>query len=88
MSDGTLSIRRRQKGKETNISALESLEMLHIGEGAASSKQAIKALKDVDELRVNENRRQKRLKNYDKFLKAFKYSAALDSVLPKVRFPV
>lgn len=37
---------------------------------------------DKDELQI-ESRRMKRLKEYDKLLKAFKYSAALDSVLRK-----
>ncbi|TFK23270.1 kDa Trp-Asp repeat-containing protein [Coprinopsis marcescibilis] len=84
MSDGTLSIRRRQqKGKETSPPGLESLDLLHVGEGTLLNKKSSKATRDADELRVNENKRQKRLKNYDKFLKSFKYSAALDSVLRK-----
>lgn len=85
MSDGTLSIRRRQaKGKDNTVSALDSLNLIHIGEGAVS-KQRDKAVGDADEIRVSENRRQKRLKPYDRLLKSFKYSAALDSVLRKVR---
>lgn len=88
MADGTLSVRRRlQKGKEATISKLDSLDFLNLGESTAPAKQATKALQDADELRVNESRRQKRLKNYDKYLKTFKYSAALDSVLRKVRLP-
>lgn len=65
------------------MSALESLNLIHIGEGAVS-KQRSKAVGDVGEIRVSESRRQKRLKPYDRLLKSFKYSAALDSVLRKV----
>lgn len=66
------------------MSALDSLNLIHIGEGAVS-KQRGKAVGDADEIRVSESRRQKRLKPYDRLLKSFKYSAALDSVLRKVR---
>jgi U3 small nucleolar RNA-associated protein 15 len=37
----------------------------------------------VDEFKV-ESRRRRRLKEYDRLLKGFKYSAALDSALRKV----
>lgn len=86
MSDGTLSIRRRQpRGKDSEVSALDSLNLIHIGEGAVSKQRGAKAVGDADEIRVSESRRQKRLKPYDRLLKSFKYSAALDSVLRKVR---
>lgn len=38
---------------------------------------------DVNEFKV-ESKRKKRLREYDRLLKGFKYSAALDSVLRKV----
>lgn len=86
MSDGTLSIRRRQaKGKETEVSPLDSLNLIHVGEGAVSKQRGGKAIGDVGEIRVSENKKQKKLKAYDRFLKGFKYSAALDSVLGTVR---
>jgi U3 small nucleolar RNA-associated protein 15 len=55
-----------------------------IGQGTVRTRAKPKPLLgDADEFRV-ENTRKKRLKAYDKFLKSFKYSAALDSVLRKV----
>jgi len=84
MSDGTLSIRRRQvKAKDDNPPALDGLNLLHTGSGAVS-KQKPKAVRDADEVKVSETQQQKRLKPYDRLLKNFKYSAALDSVLRKV----
>ena len=93
MSDGTLSIRRRQeKGNQALTSTSHQgvfdsflgAKLPAVGEGAVHGKMLSKPLGDIDELRV-ENRRTKRLKDYDRFLKNFKYSAALDSVLRKVR---
>ena len=46
-------------------------------------KGKAKPIGDFDELKV-ESRRKKRLRDYDRFLKNFKYSAALDAVLRKV----
>jgi U3 small nucleolar RNA-associated protein 15 len=56
-----------------------------IGQGHVRDKGKGKGISggDVDELRV-ESRRTKRLKEFDRLLKGFKYSAALDSVLLKV----
>ncbi|KAG6868516.1 hypothetical protein C0993_001617 [Termitomyces sp. T159_Od127] len=92
MSDGTLSVRRRQlKTSETKVidplrsSTFESfLGMSHptLGEGIGRGKTQSQPLGSVDELRI-ESRRTKRLRDYDKLLKNFKYSAALDSVLRK-----
>lgn len=98
MSDGTLSIRRRQaKASENAANDLFSLPALKsgayesflgnlpsIGLGHVKSKQKSKPVGDVDEFRV-ESKRKKRLKEYDRLLKSFQYSAALDSVLHKVR---
>ncbi|KAL0949511.1 hypothetical protein HGRIS_009563 [Hohenbuehelia grisea] len=97
MSDGTLSVRRRQpKASEGHPSDLPfSAEALRsgayesflgntgvIGHGTVKSKTKSKPLGDVDEFRIA-TKRARRLKDYDKFLKSFQYSAALDSVLRK-----
>jgi U3 small nucleolar RNA-associated protein 15 len=96
MSDGTLSVRRRQpKASEgadqpfaaaLKSGAFETFlggTLPAIGQGRTKSKTKPKPTGDVDELRI-ESRRAKRLKEYDRLLKGFKYSAALDSVLRKV----
>ncbi|KDQ64546.1 hypothetical protein JAAARDRAFT_117566 [Jaapia argillacea MUCL 33604] len=98
MSDGTLSVRRRQpKASEATASdspfsaaalragTFESFlggAIPTIGQGRVKSKVKSKPIGDVDELRI-ESKRKKRLKEYDRLLKSFKYSAALDSVLRK-----
>ncbi|KAJ6485070.1 WD40 repeat-like protein [Mycena vitilis] len=97
MSDGTLSVRRRQpKASETagdpalsgaalRSGAFESFlgaSFPTLGQGSLRQKTKSKAIGDVDEFRV-ESRRAKRLRDYDRLLKSFKYSAALDSVLRK-----
>lgn len=97
MSDGTLSVRRRQpKASEAAdglpVSALRSgtfetflgATLPGIGQGTVRGKRNKKPLGDSNEFRV-ESRRVKRLKDYDRLLKGFKYSAALDAVLRKVR---
>lgn len=98
MSDGTLSVRRRQPKSSENAASEFSASALRsgtfesflgntlpaLGQGTLRSKVKSKPLGDVDEFRV-ESRRTKRLKEYDRLLKGFKYSAALDSVLRKVR---
>lgn len=98
MSDGTLSVRRRQaKASESSANDLFSPAVLRtgafesflgnlptVGQGHVKSKQKAKPVGDVDELRV-ESKRARKLKEYDRFLKGFRYSAALDSVLRKVR---
>ena len=56
----------------------------NIGQGNVKQKGKSKPVGDVDEFRV-EARRKKKLREYDKLLKSFKYSAALDSILRKVR---
>ncbi|KAG6837437.1 hypothetical protein H0H93_009531 [Arthromyces matolae] len=92
MSDGTLSVRRRHvKLAEATVadqlrsSTFESfLGATHpgLGEGILRAKNQSKPLGSIDELRI-ESRRTKRLRDYDRLLKSFKYSAALDSVLRK-----
>lgn len=97
MSDGTLSVRRRQaKPSESSAAdfispavlktgAFESFlgNLPSIGQGRVKSKQKSKPVGDADELKV-ESKRKKRLREYDRLLKGFRYSAALDSVLRKV----
>ncbi|KAG9317674.1 Trp-Asp repeat-containing protein [Chiua virens] len=53
-----------------------------LGQGRVKTKTKSIPQGDVDELRV-ESRRAPRLKEYDRLLKSFKYSAALDAVLRK-----
>jgi U3 small nucleolar RNA-associated protein 15 len=99
MSDGTLSVRRRQpKASETSevydrllslksgaFESFLSVDLSNVGQRREKDKgkAKLKAVGDTDEFRV-ESRRKKRLREYDKFLKSFKYSSALDSVLRKV----
>jgi U3 small nucleolar RNA-associated protein 15 len=94
MGDGTFSIRRRQpKASEEAAAAVkapkkDAFQALLDGDTLPSSKGVSakgksRPIGDTDELRV-EAKRRKRLKDYDKLLKAFKYSAALDAVLKKV----
>lgn len=105
MSDGTLSIRRRQPKASQAASEPLTLDSLRhgmfdnllgsnfksIGSGRFKEKGKGKAkpIGDADELKI-ESRRQRKLRDYDKLLKSFKYSAALDTVLRKVilRFQV
>ena len=97
MSDGTLSVRRRQPKASQQSDPLTTLKgstfesylnanLTNIGMGKFKDKSAGKArpVGDVDELKI-ESKRKKKLREYDRLLKAFKYAAALDSVLRKVR---
>ena len=100
MSDGTLSVRRRSpKAQEAareaaqpfsaaalRAGAYESVlgtDVSHIGEMRVKGKVVSKPVGDANEFRV-ESKRRRRLKEYDRYLKGFKYSSALDSVLQKV----
>lgn len=96
MSDGTLSVRRRQpkasEGTEQPFNAALKSGAFEtflggtlpaVGQGRVKSKVKFKPTGDVDELRI-ESRRARRLKEYDRLLKGFKYSAALDAALRKV----
>ncbi|KAH8118572.1 WD40 repeat-like protein [Phellopilus nigrolimitatus] len=98
MSDGTLSVRRRQPKASESSSEPFSLASLRsgtfesfldstlpsIGQGRFREKGKAKAkpVGDFDEFKV-EARRKRKLREYDRLLKNFKYSAALDSVLRK-----
>ena len=89
MADGTLSVRLRQP----KTSELSRIGLMHsavlgsplsgLGHGKIRDRLRPRPTGDADELEV-ESRRTKRLKDYDKLLKGFKYSAALDAVLRKV----
>ena len=96
MSDGTLSVRQRQqKASQSGQDLADTLTtgtyetflggaLSSVGQGRVKSKAKSTFQGDVDELRV-ESRRAPRLREYDRLLKSFKYSAALDAVLRKVR---
>ncbi|EJD01454.1 WD40 repeat-like protein [Fomitiporia mediterranea MF3/22] len=99
MSDGTLSVRRRQPKASESTSEPFSLSSLRsgafesflgteavtrIGLGRFGEKGKVKAkpIGDINEFKV-EARRKRKLRAYDRLLKNFKYSAALDAVLMK-----
>lgn len=108
MTDGTLSLRRRdpkaaelaaQEAKKSILSTgayeyfadVESVfgtghvkSLQQDGQNQGQQRQGATTMATVDEFRV-ENVRRKKLKDYDKFLKTFKYGAALDAVMVKVR---
>lgn len=100
MNDGTFSIRRRHpKASEEASSASHAprkdpLQALLDGDNLppprtpASSSTGPKKRRptkgDENELKI-ESKRRKKLRDYDRLLKSFKYSAALDAVLKKVR---
>jgi U3 small nucleolar RNA-associated protein 15 len=100
MSDGTLSVRRRSAKPSENSTAADIVSaavlrsgafesflgnLPSIGQGKVKSKQKSKPVGDSDELKI-ESKRKRRLREYDRLLKGFRYSAALDSVLRKVHF--
>lgn len=98
MTDGTLSVRRRdakaseaaaEEKKQAAIAGgayeyFADMEAV-FGRGHVKAKGA--ALPPVvgpaDEIRI-ETRRREKLREFDRYLKAFKYSAALDAALKKV----
>ncbi|KAG8825146.1 hypothetical protein FRC19_000342 [Serendipita sp. 401] len=96
MSDGTLSIRRRDPKALEAREAEDERETLrqgayeffatgmlgNIGEGSIKPKQKPKPEGVLGEMKAVPQRK-KKLKEYDRYLKAFKYGAALDSVLRK-----
>lgn len=96
MSDGTMSVRRRQpKASEpgadyTTVMKMGTYETFLegdlplIGQDRTKPKTRFKPVGDANELKI-ESRRARRLHEYDRFLKGFKYSAALDVVLRRVR---
>lgn len=97
MGDGTFSVRRRQPKASEDAAAsarapkkdafqalLDGDNLPPVRGASIKAKGKSRAVGDENELRV-ESKRRKRLKDYDKLLKAFKYSAALDAVLKTVR---
>lgn len=100
MSDGTLSVRRRDPKASEQAAADMAMGTDAVRSGTIESflggvlpnigerkirqniKGKSKKLDNIDEFRV-ESRRKKRLREYDRLLKSFKYGAALDSVLAK-----
>ena len=92
MADGTLSVRfRRPKAMElvrsgsahsAAVNGMLNSSFHGVGRGTIRDKSRPRPIGDADEFKV-ESRRTKRLKDYDKLLKGFKYSAALDAVLRK-----
>jgi len=102
MTDGTLSVRRRdpkpseaaaQDAKQIAISggSYEYFADVETVFGNGYVKAKGKDLPPVegpaDEIKV-ETRRTARLRDFDRFLKAFKYSAALDAGLKRVIFGI
>jgi hypothetical protein len=99
MSDGTLSVRRRQPKasegaqdhgllSEASLRAAKLESFLggvlpSIGQPRVRDRTKHKPVGDMYEFKV-ESKRRRRLKEYDRLLKGFKYSAALDSALRKV----
>ena len=87
MSDGTLSVRRRQpKATEAQGEQFNSSDVYADITGdlkPVARRSPPKATPDAGELKMV-TQPVKKLKDYDKLLKAFKYSAALDTVLKKV----
>lgn len=97
MTDGTLSVRRRDpKASELGASSAQETAIkggayeyfadmeaiFGTGHIKAKGKDLGPVVGPADEFRV-ETRRQKRLRDFDKYLKSFKYSAALDAGLHK-----
>ncbi|KAF8913940.1 WD40-repeat-containing domain protein [Gymnopilus junonius] len=89
MSDGTLSVRRRDP-KASEVPQQEHIRFdgpailanLTLDSDFSQQKLQRKAMSDPWEQRVDAQT-SKKLKEYDKLLKNFKYSAALDAVLKK-----
>ncbi|KAG8808855.1 hypothetical protein FRC17_003744 [Serendipita sp. 399] len=96
MTDGTFSIRRRDPKASEEREGDDEREALrqgayeffatgmlgNIGEGYVRPKQKSKPEGVPGEMKVV-SQRKKKLKEYDRYLKSFKYGAALDSVLRK-----
>jgi U3 small nucleolar RNA-associated protein 15 len=101
MTDGTLAVRRRdpKASEATNTESIQTslksgayeyfAEMESIfGKGhiKKKGKDLPAVVGPVDEVKI-ESRRKDKLKTFDKYLKVFKYGAALDSGIQKVSSP-
>ncbi len=86
MSDGTLSARRRDVRNEdfTSQPFPDAPSLFCDVNFESYNARAKNKNRDFGEVRLH-MQSSRRLKDYDKFLKNFKYSAALDTVLKKVR---
>ncbi|KDR83698.1 hypothetical protein GALMADRAFT_133119 [Galerina marginata CBS 339.88] len=89
MSDGTLSVRRRDpKASETSQEEPDRhgvfaiFDDINVSQGTLLQKRQAKVPSDHEEHRL-EAQTSRKSKEYDKLLKNFRYSAALDSVLRK-----
>lgn len=90
MSDGTLSIRRRDpkagelsQEDQNRVDAPAIIADLNLDGASSRQRHQLRPFRDPGEQRVDAQT-SKKLKEYDKLLKSFKYSSALDSVLKKV----
>jgi len=90
MSDGTLSVRRRDtkasddpRETRSRFDVPTTLSDINTGYGRMPQNTPFKISADAGEQRLQVQTSTK-LKEHDKLLKNFKYSAALDSVLKKV----
>ena len=83
MSDGTLSVRRKDTKEsvdsQVQLDSLSLLSGIHVGQTNTNPRGKFH---DLGELRLH-TQISKQLKEHDKMLKNFRYSAALDSVLKK-----
>lgn len=101
MTDGTLAVRRRdpKASEQTHTESIQTslksgayeyfAEMESIfGKGhiKKKGKDLPEVVGAVDEVKI-ESRRKDKLKTFDKYLKVFKYGAALDSGIQKVSSP-
>ncbi|EIW69973.1 hypothetical protein TREMEDRAFT_43605 [Tremella mesenterica DSM 1558] len=101
MTDGTLAVRRReppaseaaaQEAKQASIAGgsyeffTDMEAVFGNGHVKAKGKDLPPVIGPADEFRV-ESRRKERLRDFDKYLKAFKYSAALDAGVKKTVKP-
>ncbi|PWZ02487.1 WD40 repeat-like protein [Testicularia cyperi] len=89
MADGTLCIRKRDvkaaelERREAERAAMNAGAYEYFMQGAAAHKQqGVNRVKAGDDVRVDSIRKRK-LQDYDKYLKAFRYSDALDAALRK-----
>ncbi|KAH9045420.1 WD40-repeat-containing domain protein [Lactarius pseudohatsudake] len=82
-SEGTTALRTSEASlRATTLESFLGGAFSDIGQLRVRDRTRSKPVGDVDEFKV-ESKRRRRLKAYDRYLKGFKYSAALDSALQK-----